>query len=143
MRTLLAWSVVAAASIAGTGCGETDPAPDRAATAAPAPRIPSVTVDDLDRLLAAHDARAVDANADTTRRRMGVIPGAVLLPDPDSLAGLPADKAAHLVFYCSNDACRSSHDAAARALTAGYTRVEVMPAGIAGWVKAGKRTQAL
>jgi rhodanese-related sulfurtransferase len=32
----------------------------------------------------------------------------------------------------------ASHDAARRAAKAGFTRVWVMPAGIDGWVRAGK-----
>jgi len=104
--------------------------------------IPAVTVDQLDRMLANHECRAVDANGDTTRRHLGVIPGAVLLRDMDAVDQLPADKTTGLVFYCANTACGASHEAAEHARTAGYTRVQVLPDGIAGWVKAGKQTAA-
>jgi rhodanese-related sulfurtransferase len=73
---------------------------------------------------------------------MGVIPGAVLLRDLDAIDQLPPDKATGLVFYCTNSACRASHEAAEKAIAAGYTHVRVLPDGIAGWVKAGKRTAA-
>lgn len=45
-----------------------------------------------------------DANSETTRDEYGVIPGAHLLNSDDhySLAVLPADKNATLVFYCAN-----------------------------------------
>jgi rhodanese-related sulfurtransferase len=33
------------------------------------------------------------------------------------------------------------HGAARRAATAGFKNVFIMPAGIAGWVKAGKRVE--
>lgn len=102
--------------------------------------IATVTVDQLDRMLADHACRAVDANGDPTRRHMGVIPGAVLLRDMDAVDQLPADRTTDLVFYCANTACRASHEAAEHARTAGYTHVRVLPEGIAGWVKAGKRT---
>jgi rhodanese-related sulfurtransferase len=139
MRKLvvLCWLVLAASG-PGLGCSK---ARDDA-RAQPEPRIAAVSVDELDRMLAANSCIAVDANGDTTRRRMGVIPGAVLLAD-ESLARLPADRSKNLVFYCANEACRSSHDAAARAVLAGYTHVQVMPAGIAGWVRAGKKTASL
>ena len=74
---------------------------------------------------------------------MGVIPGAVLLRDMDAVDQLPADKSTGLVFYCANPACGASHEAAEHAITAGYTHVQVLPEGIAGWVKAGKKTSSL
>ena len=72
-----------------------------------------------------------------------MVPGAVLLTDSESFAltELPADKAKELVFYCANTHCGASHHAASKAITAGYTNVKVMPEGIAGWVKAGKKVQ--
>ena len=107
--------------------------------------MPTATVDEVERLLADGACQAVDANGAGTRKRMGVVPGAVLLSDYESFAPseLPADKSKALVFYCANEHCGASHEAAARALTAGYTRVRVMPAGIAGWVKAGKKVASL
>lgn len=143
MRPLLAASLLASTlaaigvAAAGAGCSRGD------ATAERAPAVPSVTVDQLDRMLANHECRAVDANGDTTRRRMGVIPGAVLLRDMDAVDQLPADRSTGLVFYCANTACGASHEAAERAITAGYTHVRVLPEGIAGWVKAGKQTASL
>lgn len=59
------------------------------------------------------------------------------------MSELPADKSKSLVFYCANTHCGASHEAADRAITAGYTHVKVMPEGIAGWVKAGKKVQQL
>jgi rhodanese-related sulfurtransferase len=102
--------------------------------------IAEINVDDLDRQLAAGGAQAVDANGNITRKRMGTIPGAVLLSDYEafSLSELPADKARPLVFYCANEYCGASHEAAKRARFAGHSDVKVLPAGIAGWVKAGK-----
>lgn len=107
--------------------------------------IAELGVDELDRQLAAGAAQAVDANGDLTRKRMGTIPGAVLLSDYEafSLGELPADKAKPLVFYCANEYCGASHEAAKRARFAGHTNVKVLPAGIAGWVKAGKATDKI
>ena len=76
---------------------------------------------------------------------MGTLPGAVLLSDSETfkLSELPPDKSKALVFYCGNTQCGASHEAAEKAITAGYTNVKVMPDGIAGWVKAGKKTQQI
>lgn len=104
-------------------------------------KIAEVSVEDLDGHLTKGDCTPVDANGDATRKKMGVIPGAVLLTDDDTFnpKQLPADKSRQLVFYCANTQCGASHEAAGKAITAGYTNVKVLPEGIAGWVKAGKK----
>jgi rhodanese-related sulfurtransferase len=141
MRTILFASLLGLASIAG--CSK-DSAADKSAPAAASAEanLPTVSVDDVDKALASGQVQAVDANGDQTRKKMGVIPGAVLLTDSDSFkpSELPADKQKPLVFYCGNEQCGASHHAAGKALEAGYVNVKVMPAGIAGWVKAGKKT---
>ncbi|MEZ4364187.1 MAG: rhodanese-like domain-containing protein [Kofleriaceae bacterium] len=103
---------------------------------------PELTVEELAKLLSDDSCQAVDANGPGTRKRLGTIPGAVLLTDFEAfaLSELPADKARGLVFYCANEHCGASHAAAERARLAGYTDVKVLPAGIAGWAKAGKPT---
>lgn len=142
MRTLLACSLLAGALCAGAGCSR-DRAAERGPERSAAAMVPTVSVDQLDRMLAHHECQPVDANGDATRRRMGVIPGAVLLRDMDAVDQLPADRSRGLVFYCANPACGASHEAAERAITAGYTHVQVLPEGIAGWVKAGKQTTSI
>lgn len=135
MRKLLVISLLAFAATAGC-------AKQRDEVAAQAPAVAAVSVDQLDRMLADHSCQAVDANGDLTRQKMGVIPGAVLLAN-DSIANLPADRSKGLVFYCANTACGASHEAAAKAILAGYSNVKVLPDGIAGWVKAGKQTTSI
>jgi len=140
MRTLL----FALALVAATGCTKKSESTESAASTQTAKaEIPSVTVDQLDAMLANNECSPVDANGDGTRRKMGVIPGAVLLTDSDTFlpSELPADKSRALVFYCANTHCGASHEAAGKAIVAGYTNVKVLPAGISGWVKAGKKTQ--
>jgi rhodanese-related sulfurtransferase len=144
-RSLVLLSLVAASlAVACSRSTASDPA-DRAAQATDhrAVAVPAVSVDELSQALARHECQAVDANGDATRRRMGVIPGALLLRDMDAVDQLPADKARGLVFYCANTACGASHEAAEHAIAAGYTHVRVLPEGIAGWVKAGKATTAI
>ena len=84
----------------------------------------------------------VDANGKETRQSQGVIPGAVLLTSSSQYAvtELPADKTSKLVFYCANQKCGASHQAAKRAMENGYTNVAVLPEGIAGWKQAGQPT---
>jgi rhodanese-related sulfurtransferase len=135
MRTLLVISLLAFAATAGCSRHHDE-------VAAQPPEVAAVSVDQLDRMLADHRCQAVDANGELTRRKMGVIPGAVLLVD-DSIANLPADKSKGLVFYCANPACGASHEAATKAILAGYSNVKVLPDGIAGWVKAGKQTTSI
>lgn len=139
MRIIL----LAAALALGAGCSKK--ADKAATTAVDEAKVPTVTVDEVDRQLASKDCQPVDANGEQTRKKMGVVPGAVLLTDSDEfkLSELPADKSKPLVFYCANTACGASHHAAAKALTAGYTNVKVMPEGIAGWVKAGKKVDQI
>jgi len=139
MRTLL---VTALLAIAVVGCSKkTEPEHHEKLS----DTVPTITIEELDAKLASKECQAVDANGDATRKKLGVIPGAVLLTDSDtfSTSELPSDKSKTLVFYCANTHCGASHEAAARALTAGYTNVKVLPDGIAGWVKAGKQTSKI
>ncbi len=87
-------------------------------------------------------ATAVDANDPDTRQSEGIIPGAVMLTSTSKYDAkeLPTDKASKLVFYCYNEQCSASHQAAQRAVEAGYKDVAVLPAGIMGWKKAGQST---
>ena len=138
MRTILLAAVLAIG--AGGGCSKSEPA-----KTAEKAKLPTITVDEVDQKLASGECVPVDANGSETRKKMGVVPGAVLLTDSESfqLAELPADKSKALVFYCANTRCGASHTAAEKAITAGYTNVKVMPDGIAGWVKAGKKVQSI
>jgi rhodanese-related sulfurtransferase len=139
MRMFLLAAVLALGS--GAACSKKTDTTNTANTAA----IPTVTPDELDKQLASGGCVPVDANGDQTRKKMGVVPGAVLLSDSETfnVSELPADKSKTLVFYCANTQCGASHEAAGRALTAGYSHVEVMPDGIAGWVKSGKKVQTI
>ena len=55
---------------------------------------------------------------------------------------LPADKNSALVFYCSNPFCRKAPNAARRAKGMGFNSVQVMSAGISGWLDAGLPTES-
>ncbi len=101
----------------------------------------NVSPDELESLLNAGDAVAVDANGPSMRSRFGTIPDAVLLSDNktyDPAEELPSQKQRQLVFYCANTMCGAAPTAAQRAKAAGYENVLVMKEGIMGWAKAGK-----
>jgi rhodanese-related sulfurtransferase len=136
MRTLLFAIAIGTAAI---GCSKSD----NADSAKVEGKVASVSIEELDGMMAKGHCSPVDANGDATRKKMGVIPGAVLLTDSDTYKPeeLPNDKSRTLVFYCANTKCGASHDAANRAILAGHKDVKVLPDGIAGWVKAGKKVQ--
>ena len=79
----------------------------------------------------------VDVNAPASWKAARV-PGAVNL-DPVTFESrdLPTDKAAPLVFYCSDLFCRKAPNAARRSTAMGYQRVYVMSAGIKGSLDTG------
>ncbi len=136
---LLSIALAAVAVTAAAGCDKKQD--DRRATAK-AP-VSTVTVAELDGLLAAGACTPVDANGPTTRKNKGVIPGAIRLTDYETFAAreLPDDKARPLVFYCANEQCGASHTAAEKAIIAGHRDVRVLSAGIAGWAAAGKAVE--
>ena len=66
--------------------------------------IPAMTIDEVQKGLDAKQLTAVDCNAEHTRKKLGVLPGAISVSDEESFAAseLPADKTTKLVFYCQN-----------------------------------------
>jgi rhodanese-related sulfurtransferase len=131
------WFVAALGLAVVSGCSK-DEKP-----AAAAAKIAEISVAELDALIAKGACTPVDANGDVTRKKRGVIPGAVRLSDYETYSAkeLPADKARALVFYCANEQCGASHTAAEKARLAGYRDVRVLPAGIFGWIDAGKTVE--
>jgi hypothetical protein len=100
MRTVLFTAVLALATL--SGCAKSEKADPAAAEAAA--KLPAMTVDEVDQAIASKQATAVDCNGDGTRKKMGVVPGAILVSEDDTYtaAELPADKTTKLVFYCAN-----------------------------------------
>lgn len=102
----------------------------------------AVSPAELHRLMQDKRATAIDVNSPqswTTAR----VPGALNL-DPVGYGekSLPADKDSLLVFYCSNPLCRKAPNAARRAKQMGYRNVQVMSAGISGWLSAKLPTES-
>lgn len=96
MRTLLFGLALSLAAV--TGCNS-----DKTASADKAKdETPALSMDDVQKGIEAKTLTAVDCNGDRTRKKMGTLPGAILVTDEESFAAteLPADKGAKLVFYC-------------------------------------------
>lgn len=101
MRTILLGAVLALATVGG--CSK-DTSSSGSSTQEKADDVPTVTLDETEKLLAANEATAVDCNGDRTREKLGILPGAVLISDEETYPAseLPADKARKLIFYCSD-----------------------------------------
>jgi rhodanese-related sulfurtransferase len=102
------------------------------------------TTEQVVTLVAKPDKKSVilDVNPDAVRSSKGVIPGAIRLSSHDNYAisELPADKTKALIFYCYNEYCGASTQAANRAIENGYKNVSVMKSGILGWNEIHKGT---
>ena len=119
-------------------CGSccTDPTPN---TVEPA----TLTIEEVEELLRRGNAKTFlfDANPrDLYLQRH--LPGARWIRyDAVTADLLPADRQATLVFYCTGPKCSASPRAARAALELGWANVYVMPAGIIGWVRAGRAVE--
>jgi rhodanese-related sulfurtransferase len=142
---LLASCGVFAAELANAPATTTANAETTANAATTAEPFKLIHVKDLAAWMNAKDKKTYifDANNEQVRTSEGVIPGATILASSSDYVvaqTLPQDKTSNLVFYCANEACSASHNAAKRAVSAGYTNVSVLADGIAGWRKAGQKT---
>lgn len=77
-------------------------------------------------------------NTPVSSYRRHHLPGATHLDPGDySASDLAPDKAATLVFYCSDALCGAAPYAAKRARNMGFEHVYVMTAGISVWLRKG------
>jgi len=102
MRNKLLAAALSITAIAG--CSKPDKAVSAPAADKAEAKLPSMTIDEVDNALATNQAKAVDCNGEMTRKKMGVVPGAILVTRDDAFAAseLPADKTTKLVFYCAD-----------------------------------------
>ncbi len=97
-----------------------------------------LSVEEVSKLLDQGGLTVIDTNP---RRRWlsGHVPSAINLDPADYTEDeLPSDKAAAVLFYCSDPSCGACHRAAQKAVEMGFRQVFTMPAGIRGWLAAGK-----
>lgn len=97
MRTLLFSAVIALASVAGCSKDKADKHEQKEHA-----DLPEISVADVAAGLEAKTLTVYDCNSDKTRKKVGILPGAVLVSDEETFTAdiLPADKAAKIVFYC-------------------------------------------
>jgi rhodanese-related sulfurtransferase len=102
----------------------------------------TISPDELQQRINEHKVTTYDVNSRQSWIKARV-PGARSI-DPVSYTegDLPADKNSALVFYCSNPFCRKAPNAARRAKSMGFTSVQVMSAGISGWLAAELPTES-
>lgn len=131
-----------------SGAEATETTPDSEAASEHAaesdPRFAIISVDAVAQRVEAHDARLAvfDANSRETYDEHHV-PGATWVRyDAVTAEVLPTDHTASLVFYCANESCTASHNAAEAAVALGYSDVSVMGGGIQGWLAAGKPVES-
>jgi hypothetical protein len=99
MRKFLLAAALACSAITG-GCSKTE-------TSEASPKeekIAELTVDQVEKGLADKSLTAADCNHEELRKKLGVVPGAILIQGADEYPAsqLPADKTAKLVFYCAD-----------------------------------------
>lgn len=111
-------------------------------------QLKKINIADLEKMLSQKDQAVYlfDANVESTRKNVGIIPGARLVDSSqkyDLKKDLPPDLNSILVFYCANTRCSASHLTAEKAIGLGYKNVSVMVDGIYGWQKAGKKLEQI
>ena len=96
MRKLLLITAIAVAPLAA--CSKSD----KTDSSKHEENLPELTVDEVAAGIEAKSLTVLDCNSDKTRKRVGVLPGAILVADEEAYPAsiLPTDKAAKLVFYC-------------------------------------------
>lgn len=101
-----------------------------------------ISLADLKKAIAEKKVVLIDVNGSDSYKT-GHIPGAIDFEKAeDTLATkLPADKSALVVAYCSDENCPAYAAAATKAKELGYTNVKHFSRGIAGWKKAGEKTE--
>jgi len=101
MRKVLFGVALALAAVAGCSKSETNQA---ASSRAEEDALPKMTIDEVEQAVTAKQAVAVDCNGDSTRKKHGVVPGAILIADHETFVekDLPVAKETKLVFYCAS-----------------------------------------
>ncbi|MFN0066666.1 MAG: rhodanese-like domain-containing protein [Limisphaerales bacterium] len=101
-----------------------------------------ISTDDLKKAIAEKKVVLIDVNGSDSWKQ-GHIPGALDFDavEKDLAKKLPADKSTLVVAYCGSERCMAYKAGAAAAKKLGYTNVKHYAKGIAGWKKAGEKTE--
>jgi hypothetical protein len=99
MRTTLFACALAISAVAGCSKG------DQAKTEQKdEQKLATMTMDEVEAAITSGQATAVDCNGDRTRKKDGILPGAIMVTDEEQYGAseLPADKSRKLIFYCAD-----------------------------------------
>ena len=104
---------------------------------------PDISIADLKKAIEEKKVTVVDVMGSNSYKQKHV-PGAIdfAAVKADFAKALPADKNALVVAYCGNERCSAYKAGAAAAKKLGYTNVKHYSKGIAGWKKAGEKTES-
>jgi rhodanese-related sulfurtransferase len=100
-----------------------------------ATEIETLTPQQVQQEIKSGDVLVLDANPESIYKKHHV-PNSKNIKFNEFSNSLPANKNKRLIFYCMNEMCSASHQAAEFAVKAGYKNVARMPSGINGWLKA-------
>lgn len=109
-----------------------------ALTAAASNQVADIGHEELKQAIAQKKVALVDVNGSESYKK-----GAIdYVANEDEFASkLPKDKNALVVAYCGNERCKAYRQAALKAQELGYTNVKHYSKGIAGWKRAGEKTE--
>jgi rhodanese-related sulfurtransferase len=104
---------------------------------------PDISIGDLEKAIKAGKVVVIDVNGAKSFTKRGHIPGAVAFTDAKSLAKQlsKANKDVLVVAYCGSPTCNAYKRGASAAAELGFKNVKHLSAGIAGWIKAGKKLE--
>jgi rhodanese-related sulfurtransferase len=107
-----------------------------------AEKFPDISHEELKKAIEDKKVTLIDVNG-TNSYKAGHIPGAINFETEksDLASKLPKDKDALIVAYCGNEQCGAYAAGAKKAKELGYTNVKHYSKGIAGWKKAGEKTE--
>lgn len=107
-----------------------------------AEKFPDISHDELKEAIKEKKVTLIDVNGSDSYNN-GHIPGAINFDEAEKelASKLPKEKDALVVAYCGNEQCGAYARAAKKAKEMGYTNVKHYSKGIAGWKKAGEKTE--
>ena len=102
---------------------------------------PDISIGDLEKAIKAGKVVVIDVNGAKSFTKRGHIPGAVSFSTKDALAKQlsKVGKDTLVVAYCGSSKCSAYKRGASAAEALGFKNVKHLSAGIAGWLKAGKK----
>lgn len=110
-------------------------------TLAVAEEVPEISIAEMESIIESKKAIILDVNGSKYFAK-GHLPGAIdFRANEENLpAVLGDDKEQLIVVYCGSPSCEAYLAAAAAVQQLGFMNVKHLPAGISGWITAGKPT---